>query len=348
MESRFARIAAAAALLAGALLALTLSAPAQDGAGTGTRITGASTGAYPGLSALESQNLNTALEFMESMGNQAEADSIRALAKAGDISAEKLGSGESGETSAVTGHITINTTTITPFTRLTNQPPLDGDNSGHISEIARLASTLIHEFTHSGQSYGEWVTSKWAETAGSGNASELEAWSAGLSALESWIQSFRNDLREAQERGAHPDEIARLARAVRDLAGLYQSLRIDFETLKYGTMHWRADDGTFLGFNATYRMLVGLIDDMETIIAGASGPASNLADDIADAIGELKGAAAATAASTGQGIDIRPELNPMEAGEQQGLDEGVQAQGVQPNVTAPGLTLTIEAGPPSQ
>jgi hypothetical protein len=173
-----------------------------------------------------------------------------------------------GETSSVNGHITINNDTITPFTRHANQPPLDGDNSGHLTEIAGLAGTLIHEFTHSGQSYGEWMTSVWAETAGVGNASELEGWSAGLSALESWIQSFRDDLQDAQESGAHPDEIARLARAVRDLAALYQNLLGDFEKLKYGTITWLADDGTFLDFNATNQMLIGLIHDMETIIYG--------------------------------------------------------------------------------
>ncbi len=260
----------AATLVAIAIGVATLPAAAQPSpaAPTGTSTTGASTGSYPGLSGLQSQNLDTALQFMETMGNQAEADAIRALAEAGDISADDLDSGTSGETDPVTGDITINNDTITPFTRFRNQPPLDGDNPAHLSEIAGLAGTLIHEFTHSGQSYGEWATSNWAATLGYGNASELEGWSAGLSALESWIQSFRDDLRDAQEGGADADEIARLARAVRDLAALYQSLRGDFEKLKFGTITWLADDGTFLDFNATNQMLIGLIDDMETIIVG--------------------------------------------------------------------------------
>ncbi len=260
----------AAVLVAIAIGVATLPAAAQPSpaAPTGTSTTGASTGSYPGFSGLQSQNLDTALQFMETMGNQAEADGIRALAEAGDISADELDSGTSGETDPVTGHITIDNDTITPFTRFRNQPPLDGDNPAHLSEIAGLAGTLIHEFTHSGQSYGEWASSNWAATAGYGNASELEGWSAGLSALESWIQSFRDDLRDAQEGGADADEIARLARAVRDLAALYQSLRGDFEKLKFGTITWLADDGTFLDFNATNQMLIGLIDDMETIIAG--------------------------------------------------------------------------------
>lgn len=305
--------------------------------------------AYPELSGVAAANFDTALDFIARMGDKETAEKIREHAKAGEISGGPLDGGEGGETNPVTGHITIDDDKLMPLPGR-NEPPLDPENPTHMAQIAGLATTLIHEYTHSQQSFGGHFFSEVDKTWGSGySLDEQEAWGAALDASWGWINDLRGQLEEKQQRNVPREDQLELAHWIRVLASNHRSLLDDYGAENLSAWRW-LEDGNWLGPAATDKLLADLIGEMEAIIIPPT-----LSDEVADALKDLSGEDtptpkdAAADAAMPPGMAPRPELEHQRMQETQGMSShgssGHSSAGSPVQAKPPGLMLSIPGGP---
>jgi len=209
---------------------------------------------YPKLSTAEANNLDAAVDFIEQMGDKKLATKIRNHAKKGKISSADLQTGEPGtlgSTSVVTGDIEIDIQVITPQPILAQRrqsltaPKFDLKNPEHSYKISQLAGTLIHEYTHSQQSFGTLTFSNLALAVGDsdGVGSEFQAYVTELSASGSWFRKLQHKLKVMQKDGAPVAEQVEIAKWIKGIASHHVDTLSAFVTEhKYGTTEFYVTD----------------------------------------------------------------------------------------------------------
>jgi len=169
---------------------------------------------YPGMSQTEGDKFNDVLRLLFTLGESNYARLLEQHAKDGKITFGEMASDEGGDTSA-TGHITINQSALqTAGTRPMN-----------LGQKLMLATTLIHEYSHTLQSYLE----KWQADVCPGNFCEVEAWGAGIGFLARATNKMVDDLKTAQANNESAEAIQEKAIALKTAAGAfttYESLSL--------------------------------------------------------------------------------------------------------------------------
>lgn len=168
---------------------------------------------YPKMSQQESDKFNKILKFLIEMGETNYARLLEQNAQNGKISFGEMDSSEGGETD-LSGNIKINEIMLQTA----------GTRPMTFSQMANLAATLIHEYSHTLQSYLE----KTQAGPCPGDFCEVEAWGAGIAFLARLTNTMVDKVNQAQKDGASDTEVQELVRNLGSAAGAFTTYEDKF------------------------------------------------------------------------------------------------------------------------
>lgn len=180
-----------------------------------------------GLTPAQTQNVQSAVQFLNQTGHTVEATVINTKLAAGQIKADSV-SGANGETTAGFPENVIDNGTIGMSRR-----PFGSDRFG-FANIATLAKTLVHENVHSNQSTTQHVYNQVEHLVGADHDTELEAWATQLNLEGDWIEQWQSKLAQAKADGLGDAEILELTTQLNSLVTLHKADLDGFIKNDYG------------------------------------------------------------------------------------------------------------------